>query len=168
VAGNSLICSDYLAGGHTFAVAGKDRKVYLYDADTNKLQAEIYKNGFSKIQTHNNRVFSLKGHSEDANILVSSGWDSQIKIYDIRQATPVASIGVGKMAGDSLDIYDDMIVAGCYQNRSNMNVLSLKHMCLVDTFNYSQQAYSKDSGFLLSSRFTNDGQFIISGGAGKN
>ena len=41
------------------------------------------------------------------------------------------------MAGDSLDIHDDMIIAGCYQNRSNMNVLSLKHMCLVDTFEFT-------------------------------
>ena len=142
--------------------------MYLYDSDTNKLQAEIFKNGLSKIQTHNNRVFSLKGHPEDPNILVSSGWDSQVKIYDIRQASPVVSIGVGKMAGDSLDIYDDMVVAGCYQNRSNMKVLSLNHMCLVDTFDYSQLSTNKTSGFLLSSRFTNDGHFIISGGAGKN
>ena len=82
--GNNLVCSDYVKGCDTFAVAGRDRKVYLYDTQTNKLQAEIFKNGLSKIQTHNNRVFSLKAHPDDPNILVSSGWDSTVKIYDIR------------------------------------------------------------------------------------
>ena len=91
-----------------------------------------------------------------------------MKIYDIRQACPVASIILGKMAGDSLDIFDDMIVAGCYQPGENMHVLSLKHMCIADSFTFAQFASDKTSGFLLSSRFTNDGQFMISGGAGKN
>lgn len=81
---NSLNCSDYIAGGHSFVVAGRDRKIYIYDSQTNKLQSEIYRNGLNKIQTHHNRVFSLKAHPEDQNILISSGWDESVKIYDVR------------------------------------------------------------------------------------
>ena len=80
----------------------------------------------------------------------------------------VASIITSKMTGDALDIYGDMIVAGSYQNTSNMNILSLKHMQLVDTFNFNQGVRDSTAGFLFSSRFSADGNFLIAGGAGKN
>lgn len=112
--GNNLTCSDYVSDGLTFAVGGKNRKVYLYDMETQKQTAEIYKNGLSKIQTHSNRMLSLKAHPEDNNLLISSGWDSTIKIYDIRGKAPVASIVTGIMCGDALDIFGDMVVAGSY------------------------------------------------------
>ena len=120
------------------------------------------------MQEHNNRIFSIKAHPDDANILVSSGWDGIVKIYDIRIQKPVASIVTSRMSGDALDIYDDMIFAGSYQNKSNMNMLSLKNMQVVDTFNFNQSLRDSSSGYLFSSRFSQDGNFLIAGGAGMN
>lgn len=47
-----------------------------------------------------------------------------------------------------------------------MSVISLKHMCLVDSFQFSKT--SKEAGYLFSARFTLDGHFMIAGGAGRN
>lgn len=73
-----------------------------------------------KVSGHINRVYAIKGHPEDKNILVSSGWDGMLKIYDIRDKNPVASMGGSLVSGDSLDIFEDMIVAGSYRNKDVM------------------------------------------------
>ena len=62
-----------------------------------------------KVTGHINRIFCIKAHPDDPNILVSGGWDGMIKIYDIRDKGPVGSMGGTMVSGDSIDIYDDMI-----------------------------------------------------------
>lgn len=80
-----------------------------------------------KIPGHQNRIFSLKCHPNDNNILVTAGWDRSIKIYDIRDKAPIASIGGSAVSGDSLDIFDDMVVVGSYRNKDIMQMYSLHH-----------------------------------------
>jgi WD40 repeat protein len=122
-----------------------------------------------KVAGHINRVYCIKGHPEDKNILVSSGWDGMLKIYDIRDKNPVASMGGSLVSGDSLDIFEDMIVAGSYRNKDVMQMYSFSQRKRVHNFDYNQGvAKDTDAGYVFSTRFTNDGHFIIAGGAGKN
>ena len=79
----------------------------------------MHDRGF-KIPGHGNRVFSVRCHPENFNIVVSGGWDGSVKIYDIRDKAPVGSIGGPQCSGDSLDIFDDMIVAGSARNKEVM------------------------------------------------
>ena len=120
-----------------------------------------------KTPGHQNRIFSIKCHPEDENILATAGWDRSVKIYDIRTKGPVASIGGAQISGDSLDIFEDMIVTGSTRNKDIMQVYSISHRKLVHTFPYSAHN-DHETGFVFSTRFSNDGNFIISGGAGKN
>lgn len=80
----------------------------------------------------------------------------------------MASIGGPVVSGDSLDIYDDMIVAGSNRNRDVMQIFSLSYRRIVHTFDFSPMKNDQEAGFNFSTRFTKDGNFIISGGAGKN
>lgn len=80
-----------------------------------------------KVPGHQNRIFSVKTHPDDCNVLATAGWDRSLKIYDIRAKGPVASIGGPTCSGDSLDIYDDMIVTGSYRNKEVMQIFSLSH-----------------------------------------
>lgn len=45
-------------------------------------------NGF-RMQGHTGRVFCTKFHPEDANVVISGGWDKIMKIYDTRVGKPV-------------------------------------------------------------------------------
>jgi len=124
--GNNLCCSDYTRDGLNLVVAGENRNLYVYDEKTTQLKY-IMNDRHYKIPGHQNRVFSIKCHPEDPNILVSAGWDRSVKIYDIRDKAPVASIGGSAVSGDSLDIFDDMVICGSHRNKDVMQVYSIHH-----------------------------------------
>ena len=58
---------------------------------------------------------------------MTAGWDRSIKIYDIRDKAPIASIGGSCVSGDALDIFDDMVICGSYRNKDIMQMYSLHH-----------------------------------------
>ena len=38
---------------------------------------------------HSNRVFAIKCHPTDPNLVYSSGWDSTVQFWDLRSEKPV-------------------------------------------------------------------------------
>jgi WD40 repeat protein len=76
--------------------------------------------GGKNLPGHSNRIFVIKYHPSEENIIVSGGWDRTIQIYDVREGRTVASIYGPHISGDSLDIYDDMIIAGSNRNKEVM------------------------------------------------
>jgi len=69
-----------------------------------------------KVFGHRNRVFCVKCHPDDENLLVSAGWDGSVKIYDIRDKAPVGSMRGPEISANSLDIFEDSIVSASYRN----------------------------------------------------
>lgn len=61
---------------------------------------------------HNNRIFALKFIPEDENVLMTSGWDKNCNIWDLREKKTVNSFICGKIAGDSLDYKNGTILTG--------------------------------------------------------
>lgn len=110
---------DYTIDGKKLCVAGLDRNIYIYDDVDSRLYATLHSKGL-RVNGHVNRIFSIKCHPEDSNVLVSAGWDGSIKIYDIRAKNPVASIAGPYVSGDSIDMFDDMIVTGSSRNKNCM------------------------------------------------
>jgi len=52
-----------------------------------------------------NKIFCVKTLDEDANIMVSGGWDRMIKIFDIRTRGPVGSMYGPLICGsDAIDV----------------------------------------------------------------
>ena len=164
--GNNLNCADFTKDGRKLVVAGSDRFIYVYD-EVNKRMEFKMQNRDLKTPGHQNRIFSVRCDPQDENVLMTAGWDRSVKIYDIRAKGPVASIGGPQISGDSLDVYDDMIVTGSTRNKEIMQVYSKSHQKLVHTFQYAAHS-DHETGFVLSTRFSSDGNFIIAGGAGKN
>lgn len=90
--GNSLNVMDYTCDGKKLIVAGEDRMVHVYDDQSCQLITSMHDRGF-KVPGHKNRIFALRAHPENFNVVVSGGWDGSVKIYDIRDKAPVGSIG---------------------------------------------------------------------------
>ena len=74
-----------------------------------------------------------------------------------------------KIGGDSIDMHGDMIVTGSDREDDIMQLFSISQQVRVFTFDYSPKNIKKvNDGYVLATRFSPDGKFIITGGAGWN
>lgn len=71
---NNLYALDFTLDGRMFAAAGQDTIVYVYDEQTKQKVVEM-KVGGKNLPGHSSRIFALKFHNNDPNVLVSGGWD---------------------------------------------------------------------------------------------
>ena len=70
------------------------------------------------------------------------------------------------ITSDSLDIHNDMLVTGSDRNLDCMQLTSLRYHKVVHTWDFNKK--NPDAGFLHGTKFTNSGNYIITGGAGTN
>lgn len=154
---NPIMCLDFNNDGSLFAVAGNDMIVKLYDDNTKcqlaKLESKNYKN-----PGHSNRIFTVKFHKENDNILISGGWDNTLKIYDIREKEIVGSIYGPHIGGDSLDIKGNKILTGSWATENQIQIFDLRNHKPLIEYDISKLEYTKGSpSFLYCSKFAKCG-----------
>lgn len=165
--GSNINIIDYTCDGSKLLAAGEDKHVHVYDDNTCQLIMSMHDRGLA-VPGHVNRIFGLKSHPDNDNVVVSGGWDGMIKLYDLRDGRPFASIGGPMISSDSIDIFDDMIVTGSMRNKSEMQMISLSKQKLIHSWDFNPSARENNTGYVLSTKFSNDGNLIFAGGAGKN
>jgi WD40 repeat protein len=114
--GSPLFALDYACDASTFAVAGKDKHVYVFDERTKKQVCKpMFSNGL-KVDCHQRSIRCLKYLPNEPNVLLSGGWDGLIKIFDIRVAKPVGEIqSQGIFTNNAaIDVEGDHVLAGSY------------------------------------------------------
>ncbi|TPX32652.1 hypothetical protein SmJEL517_g04282 [Synchytrium microbalum] len=113
----SLLYVTYRADGSQYATSGSDALVRIHDAATQKVTSRLELGTPSVTTGHNSRVFSVKFHPTDPNMLCSGGWDNTIQMWDVRLQSSVRSIFGPHLCGDALDLTDDgtTIVTGSYR-----------------------------------------------------
>lgn len=101
-------------------MAAADKNIYAYDIITGQQKLAMPRN--LKVPNHNNLITCLRHHPTDPNLFVTGGWDSSIKLYDLRHCGPICSLKTnGSISGDSIDMFEDMIVAG--SNKSSKDCM---------------------------------------------
>lgn len=80
---NQLLTADYKPDGKEFLTGGSDTKVRVYDEQTRQLKLTLEGGGGGQ-PGHMNRVFCAKFVPEDHNLVVSGGWDKNVKVWDLR------------------------------------------------------------------------------------
>lgn len=73
---SQIYACDYRADGEQFATGGRDGKVRLYDESTKALTATMTAGRDKGTTGHSNRVYVVKYHPKDQNLLVSGGWSA--------------------------------------------------------------------------------------------
>ena len=64
-----------------------------------------------------NRIFSLRGLKSDPNLLFTGGWDSTIRLWDVRVPNNyVRKFSGPSVSADSLDLKNNVLLVGNYSN----------------------------------------------------
>ena len=71
---------------------------------------------------HSNRVFSLKFDPDNDNVIVTGGWDNTVQIWDARAGHAVRSFYGPHVCGDSVDVFDGMVLTGSWRPENPLEV----------------------------------------------
>ncbi|ORX48624.1 WD40 repeat-like protein [Piromyces finnis] len=125
---NQIHCVSYNKHGRMYCTAGSDFHVRVYDATTTNLLYDMFAGKDGYTSGHSNKIFSVKFHSKDPNILLSGGWDNTIQIWDCRLKYSIRSIYGPHICGDSLDINNegDCIISGSYSKETPLQFWDFK------------------------------------------
>ena len=75
---------------------------------------------------HSSRVYSLRFHPRDPDVLLSAGWDNVILFWSLSSGLPFRCIYGPHICGDSLDISDDgnLILAGSWRAEGALEIFN--------------------------------------------
>eukprot|EP00760_Papus_ankaliazontas_P032178 PhM_4_TR5676/c0_g1_i1/m.14837 len=110
--GNSVYVTDYNADGTSFASAGKDMLVRLYDEERGQLVQTMCDGELEDHHAHSNRIQSLRFVPEDPNVVLTGGWDRTVQFWDVRLGRSVRHLSGPYVCGDSIDVKEGTILAG--------------------------------------------------------
>mmetsp|Transcript_6903 Transcript_6903/g.8417 ORF Transcript_6903/g.8417 Transcript_6903/m.8417 type:complete len:389 (+) Transcript_6903:75-1241(+) len=169
--GNQVYALDYSSDGDKFASAGKDTVVRVYEEATKSLLA-TFERGFTSTNAasgHSNRVYALKFHPKEKNILMSAGWDNTVQIWDVRTKKSVRYIYGPHICGDALDVFEDRILTGSWKSNDALQLWDFKSGKLIQSVPFRPPAEDKADAIpemLYAAAFSPDGKYIAAGGSG--
>lgn len=122
---NQIYSVQYRQDGEQFATTGRDCCVRVYDEKT-KSNITTLSKGENMSVGHSNRVFASAFHPENPNVLVSGGWDNTLVLWDLREGRSTTTIYGPFLAGQSLDIQNDVILTGSWRSKDALEAWDLK------------------------------------------
>jgi len=133
---NEIYALDYRTDGQKFASAGKDMAIRVYDEAT-KQKEVFFEQGVLQQKGHSNRIFAVKFHPTDPNLIFSASWDRNVMMWDVRSGENVRSIYGPYVCGDALQIYKDSIVTGSWRRDETIETWDIGTGKKLKTVNFS-------------------------------
>jgi WD40 repeat protein len=164
---NEINCLDFSLDGHSFATAGKDLDVRIYDTTTKK-RTKVYE-GYryanpDSSSGHAQRIFALKYHPDHEGIFITGGWDNHLKVWDARtEEGVIRTIKGPHICGDSLDIKDNNILTGSWVAKDALQIWDFREGSLVENLPFA----NNQGEFIYSAQFC-DNDTVLAGGSGTN
>ena len=153
---NPLMCVDYSPDGTFFATGGDDKVVRLYDDNTKTLITKLQTHKYN-LPEHSNRIFAVKFSKKDPNLLLSSGWDNTILLYDLRAKEVQDHLYGPHVCGDGLDIKDDLLLTASWAKEDQIQLFDLRNRKRIGVFQMildNEKRNSLDNiSYLYSCRF---------------
>ncbi|XP_069775340.1 uncharacterized protein [Narcine bancroftii] len=163
---NQLYTVDISADGATFATAGRNRGIRIYDTRNNHLinvlePADHVTSGkeLKPIDGHTRRIYALRFHPQERHIFVSGGWDDSIKnnkiltgswvarnalqIWDFRKSSVEKNVAFPSSIDHGEFIYaaryctGDTVIAGG-SGTNSAQVINIKNDTVLGEFNLEQ------------------------------
>lgn len=158
---------DYKPDGTAFLTADDDFIIRVYDEQTRQLKTEM--TGGLNEQIHSNRIMCAKFDKEDENLIISGGWDQNVKIWDIRQSGSVRTFVGPMITGDAIDIHDGYILTGSYSPENQLQLWDFNTCEHIEDIPWDEALPVDQSCLVYSCQFQKStGDLIIAGGSGNN
>ena len=137
-ANNGVFALDVRADGATFATAGRDGGVRVYDERTGRCATRLAggtdAGDDASFSGHADRVFGLRYLDEHADVLVSGGWDNTLRVWDARVADgrSVSTLRGPTVCGDAVDAepegtgLDLRVLVASWRDRDAVQVWDLR------------------------------------------
>lgn len=116
---NQIFSLDYTRDGKQFATAGMDQAVRVYDEKQKKV-VHTFAQSLLNNCGHTNRIFCVRFKPDNENILVSGSWDNTVQIWDIRTEKAQRVIYGPHIAGDTIDIQNDVMLTGSWSDKNTI------------------------------------------------
>lgn len=117
--GDSAHICEYSGTGVFFAVGINDFTIKIYESEDFTIYGTLDCARGEKTG-HSNKICSLKW-VEDST-LISGGWDDTIITWDIGVCSPLNSIYGAHICGQALDLKKELLVAGCYSRKEQIQL----------------------------------------------
>ncbi|KAJ3404883.1 hypothetical protein HDV05_006867 [Chytridiales sp. JEL 0842] len=160
--------------GKLFATGGSDMYVRVYDSVTHKRITQMISGQGDVSAGHSSRVFSVKFHPKDPNLLISGGWDNTLQIWDMRLQHSVRSLYGPHICGDSIDFSDDgeRIMTGSFSKENQIQVWSFKEGQCIQNVSWSVAEGERQNraSMIYSASYSHgkggDNKYIVAGATG--
>ncbi|KAK2952318.1 putative F-box and WD-40 domain protein 7 [Blattamonas nauphoetae] len=140
---NQILALDYNPTGTRLATVGSDLNVRIYDEKTKSLLF-VLNDQKQYEKPHSNRVFALKFHPDQPDILVSGGWDNTVQIWDLRTKKAEKFLFGPHICGDALDIEGDEILTGSYRSKDQLQLWDIRSTSLIRTYRLPNETVEED------------------------
>ena len=130
---NPLMCVDYNNDGTLFATGGNDKFIKLYDDETKTLISKLISKKYT-LPEHSNRIFCCKFSPNDNNLLISGGWDNTLLLYDIRTKEVTNFLYGPHLAGDGIDIKDNLMLTVSWDKKDQISFWDLRMNKIIKIF----------------------------------
>jgi len=164
---NALMCLDYSSDGAIFATAGNDKLVRMYDDKTKSLVTTMIPGNFNQ-PGHSNRIFSIKFHKENQNLMASGGWDNTVQFYDIKSGTIFNSVYGPHICGDSLDMKGNYMITGSWALKDQIQIWDLRMFKVVSNVEWEKDKPFYPTYIYAASFSKNSNNLFAVGGSNQN
>ena len=145
---NRLFALDYSPNGETFAVAGTDHFVRVYDDATMKLKS-VMDPFYTNKTGHSNRIFCVKYNKMNPNVIASAGWDNTIIIHDIRKKGPVSGLLGAYVCGDGLEFFGTEVISGSWRLDNQLEQWDTRTTEKIKTIDWDGDDFTSDEPIRL-------------------
>lgn len=145
------MCLDINSDCSKFATAGHDKIVRLYDDETKSLISALAPS-YNEVG-HSNRIFSVCFHKEETDLLVSGGWDKILVFYDARTPKIIGNILGVNISGDAIDLKDNLILTGAYDQKNHINIFDIRTMSLLEKYEWDYEKQKNKKTYAYCAQF---------------
>ena len=163
---NELYALDIHQNGVMMATAGTDAKVRLYNIESQSVTSVLARKKFDMTTTqgHSDRIYALRFHPDDANLLLSGGWDNTVQIWDVRTGESVGCLPGPHVCGDAIDVTGDTVIAGSWRTHDQLQMFDMRKQELVKSMRWSLAGDDKQCQIYVV-RFLPGGKKFLAGGS---